>query len=77
MLFALQVGLTSLLREAGIRPDAVFGHSVGEAAAAWASGALDLATATRVIFHRSRNRRQPPARARWPPLASTPTARPT
>ncbi len=53
MLFALQVGLTGLLRDQGITPTAVFGHSVGEAAAAWASGALSLETATRVIFHRS------------------------
>jgi acyl transferase domain-containing protein/acyl carrier protein len=53
MLFALQLGLTSLLRASGIHPSAVLGHSVGEAAAAWASGALSLEQATRVIFHRS------------------------
>ncbi len=52
-LFALQVGLTHILRDAGIVPDAVFGHSVGEAAAAYASGALTLAQATAVIYHRS------------------------
>lgn len=53
-LFAVQVGVTRMLAERGIRPLAVFGHSVGEVAAAWACGALDLATATRVIYHRSR-----------------------
>lgn len=54
MLFALQVGLTELLRAQGIQPAVVFGHSVGEAAAAWASGALSLEAATQVIYHRSR-----------------------
>jgi acyl transferase domain-containing protein len=53
MLFAQQVALTRLLREAGITPAAVFGHSVGEVAAAWASGALSLEQATTVIYQRS------------------------
>jgi acyl transferase domain-containing protein/NADPH:quinone reductase-like Zn-dependent oxidoreductase/acyl carrier protein len=53
LLFAQQVALTTVLSAAGIRPDAVFGHSVGEAAAAWASGALTLEQATEVILHRS------------------------
>jgi acyl transferase domain-containing protein/NADPH:quinone reductase-like Zn-dependent oxidoreductase/NADP-dependent 3-hydroxy acid dehydrogenase YdfG/acyl carrier protein len=53
MLFAQQVALTRLLREAGIIPAAVFGHSVGEVAAAWASGALSLEAATTVIYQRS------------------------
>lgn len=52
-LFALQVGLTQVLRAAGLEADAVIGHSVGEAAAAWASGALSLQQATRVIHERS------------------------
>ncbi len=53
-LFALQVGITSMLAHAGIKPQAVVGHSVGEVAAAWASGVLSLESATRVIYHRSR-----------------------
>lgn len=53
MLFAQQMGLTAIMREAGIHPSAVFGHSVGEVAAACASGALTLEQATKVIFHRS------------------------
>ncbi len=53
-LFALQVGLVKVLGEWGIRPAVVVGHSVGEVAAAHISGALDLATAARVIFHRGR-----------------------
>ncbi len=54
MLFAIQVGITEVLRASGLVPHVVFGHSVGEVAAAWASGALDLAAATKVIYHRSR-----------------------
>ena len=54
MLFAVQVGLTRVLRESGIDAAAVLGHSVGEVAAAWASGALTLEQATHVIYHRSR-----------------------
>ncbi|MGB7525500.1 MAG: type I polyketide synthase, partial [Castellaniella sp.] len=53
-LFALQVGITRMLARQGIAPAAVMGHSVGEVAAAWACGALSLADAVRVIYHRSR-----------------------
>jgi len=53
-LFALQVGITQMLRQRGIMPVAVAGHSVGEVAAAWASGALTLEAAVDVIYHRSR-----------------------
>ena len=52
-LFALQVGITQMLRHRGITPVAVAGHSVGEVAAAWASGALTLEAAVDVIYHRS------------------------
>ena len=53
LLFAQQLALTAVLRAAGVRPDAVFGHSVGEAAAAYASGALTREQAVEVIVHRS------------------------
>ena len=53
-LFAIQVGITEMLRHRGLKPVAVAGHSVGEVAAAWASGALTLEAAVEVIFHRSR-----------------------
>jgi phthiocerol/phenolphthiocerol synthesis type-I polyketide synthase C len=53
-LFALQVGITQMLRQHGISPAAVAGHSVGEVAAAWAAGALSLADAVEVIYQRSR-----------------------
>lgn len=53
-LFAIQVGITRMLRQRGIFPVAVAGHSVGEIAAAWACGALTLKDAVEVIYHRSR-----------------------
>ncbi|MEO2036142.1 MAG: acyltransferase domain-containing protein, partial [Planctomycetaceae bacterium] len=53
-LFALQVGLIAVWRSWGINADATVGHSVGEIAAAWASGILSLDDAMRVVFHRSR-----------------------
>lgn len=53
-IFAVQVGLTQLWRELGIRPTAVIGHSIGEVAAAWAAGVLDLEEATRLVLARSR-----------------------
>jgi acyl transferase domain-containing protein/NADPH:quinone reductase-like Zn-dependent oxidoreductase/acyl carrier protein len=52
-LFALQVGVTRLLADWGVTPALVAGHSVGEVAAAWASGALSLPDAVAVIYHRS------------------------
>ena len=55
LLFAVQVALVLALREQGIEADACMGHSVGEVAAAWASGALDLDQAARVIAIRSRS----------------------
>jgi len=55
LLFAIQVALVLALREQGVEPDACMGHSVGEVAAAWASGALDLDAAARVIAVRSRS----------------------
>src|SRR5204862_7821331 len=52
--FALQVGLAALWEAWGIRPDAVVGHSLGEVAAAYVSGALSLEDAVQVVHHRSR-----------------------
>lgn len=52
-LFAIQIGVTEMLRSRGVFPSVVLGHSVGEVAAAWASGALTLEQAVEVIFHRS------------------------
>lgn len=53
-IFALQVALAAWWKAQGIAPRAVIGHSVGEAAAACISGALDFPSAARVIFERGR-----------------------
>jgi phthiocerol/phenolphthiocerol synthesis type-I polyketide synthase C len=53
LLFAIQVAITRILREQGIAPAAVAGHSVGEVAAAWAAGALALDQAIDLICARS------------------------
>ncbi|MGK5637129.1 type I polyketide synthase [Streptomyces sp. URMC 126] len=54
LLFAVQVGLVSVLRAHGVRPAGAVGHSAGEMAAAWACGALELDAAARVVVARSR-----------------------
>lgn len=53
-LFALQVSLARLWTSYGVRPTAVVGHSMGEAAAAVAAGVLSLAEGVAVIYERSR-----------------------
>ncbi len=54
VLFAFQVSLADLLRDLGIEPDAVVGHSIGEVAAAHVAGALSLEDAARVITKQSK-----------------------
>nr|WP_315033459.1 SDR family NAD(P)-dependent oxidoreductase [uncultured Chryseobacterium sp.] len=51
--FVIQVALTELLEYYGITPDAVVGHSAGEVASVYISGALSLKDAIRVCYHRS------------------------
>ncbi|MBA5775807.1 SDR family NAD(P)-dependent oxidoreductase [Stappia sp. F7233] len=58
LLFGVQAALTQSLREKGIAPQAVAGHSVGEVAAAWAADALTLTQAVQVIYARSRYQEQ-------------------
>lgn len=52
--YAIQVALTALMKQWGISPDAVVGHSNGEVAAVYASGALSLEEGLLVTYHRSR-----------------------
>jgi phthiocerol/phenolphthiocerol synthesis type-I polyketide synthase C len=52
--FVLQAALVALLRDRGVIPDAIIGHSVGEVAAVYASGALSLDDAVRLAVQRSR-----------------------
>ena len=53
-LFAVMVSLSALWRSVGVEPDAVIGHSLGEIAAACASGALSLDDAAEVVAVRTR-----------------------
>ncbi|MGV0780442.1 type I polyketide synthase [Mycolicibacterium sp. XJ775] len=52
--FAMQVGLAAVLRERGVRPAAVIGHSVGEVAACVISGVFDLRQGAAVACYRAR-----------------------
>uniref|UniRef100_UPI0028D42155 type I polyketide synthase n=1 Tax=Streptomyces kroppenstedtii TaxID=3051181 RepID=UPI0028D42155 len=53
-LWAMEIALAELWRSWGIEPDVVIGHSMGESAAAYISGALSLPDAAAVICRRSR-----------------------
>src|SRR5277367_2570380 len=53
-LFAMQVALAATMRAYGVRPGAVIGHSMGEAAAAVVAGVLSLEDGIRVICRRSK-----------------------
>ncbi|HTI74675.1 MAG TPA: beta-ketoacyl synthase N-terminal-like domain-containing protein, partial [Mycobacterium sp.] len=53
VIFAIQIALGELLKAHGAKPAAVVGQSLGEAAAAYFSGGLSLADATRTICSRA------------------------
>ncbi|TWU40627.1 type I polyketide synthase [Novipirellula artificiosorum] len=53
-LFAIQVALAAQWKDYGVGPSAVVGHSVGEIAAAYISGALSFEDACAVAVHRGR-----------------------
>ncbi|MBB2992307.1 6-methylsalicylic acid synthase [Mycolicibacterium iranicum] len=52
--FAMQVGLAAVLRQRGVTPAAVIGHSVGEVAACVVAGVFDLAHGAAVACYRAR-----------------------
>ena len=52
-IFMIQCALVELFKTWGVYPDCVIGHSSGEVAAAYACGALSLADATRLVYHRA------------------------
>ena len=53
VIFMIQCALVELFKTWGVYPDCVVGHSSGEVAAAYACGALSLAEATHLVFHRA------------------------
>lgn len=53
VIFAIQIALGEFLKAHGAKPGAVVGQSLGEAAAAYFSGGLSLADATRTICSRA------------------------
>ncbi|UGY28906.1 SDR family NAD(P)-dependent oxidoreductase [Bradyrhizobium septentrionale] len=54
MLFVTEIALAELLRDWGIEPDAMIGHSIGEFAAACLSGVLSLPDALELVAVRAR-----------------------
>lgn len=52
-IFMIQCALFELFKTWGVHPECVIGHSSGEVAAAYASGALSLAEATHLVYHRA------------------------
>ncbi|RFU78915.1 hybrid pks-nrps [Trichoderma arundinaceum] len=49
---ALQIGLVDLLRECGVKIDAVVGHSSGEIAAVYAAGIISREAAMQIAYYR-------------------------
>ncbi len=55
LIFAIQVGISSALSEKGMRPAYVLGHSVGEIAAAYSAGIIDLDQSARILAARAKS----------------------
>ena len=72
-LCAFQLAVVAVLADAGVKPSAVVGHSVGEAAAAAAAGILTQTEALRLVVTRSRLQAEVAGRGRMA-LAAADTA---
>ena len=53
VLLAVEIALAELWRSRGVEPQAIVGHSMGEIAAAYIAGVLDLDTAMAIVCRRS------------------------
>jgi acyl transferase domain-containing protein/acyl-CoA synthetase (AMP-forming)/AMP-acid ligase II/acyl carrier protein len=53
-IFSIQVALSKILINYGIKPEAVIGHSMGEISACFIAGILDLDSAVKIICERSK-----------------------
>lgn len=73
-IMAIQIGVTELWKSWGVLPDGCVGHSIGEVAAAYASGALTLAQAVEVIYHRSRGQNRATGMGMMLAVGMTPAA---
>ncbi|MHB2015736.1 MAG: type I polyketide synthase [Candidatus Xenobia bacterium] len=74
LIFALQAGLTRMLRAWGVEPEVVVGHSVGEVAAAWASGSVSLKDAVHLVVNRGRVMERKSSRGRMLAVMASPEA---
>lgn len=72
--FAIQAGLIALWKHWGVTPDGVAGHSVGEYAAAYAAGVMDLEDAVRAVCARGRLMQQAAGRGAMASVAAAAAA---